>query len=51
MGGVVGADYVAKAAPDGYTVILAPADTHSINPHVYTSMRYDARRDFIPAWQ
>lgn len=46
--GMIGADYVAKSAHDGYTLILAPADTHSINPHVYTSMSYDARRDFIP---
>ena len=46
--GMIGADYVAKAAPDGYTVVLAPADTHSINPHVYTKMSYDSRRDFVP---
>ena len=46
--GMIGADFVAKAAPDGYTLILAPADTHSIAPHVYTNIRYDARRDFEP---
>ncbi len=46
--GMIGADYVAKAAPDGYTLVLAPADTHSINPHVYTKMTYDSRRDFVP---
>jgi tripartite-type tricarboxylate transporter receptor subunit TctC len=46
--GMIGADYVAKSAPDGYTLILAPADTHSINPHVYTKMTYDSRRDFVP---
>ena len=46
--GMIGADYVAKSAPDGYTVVLAPADTHSINPHVYSSMTYDSRRDFVP---
>jgi len=46
--GMIGSEYVARSAPDGYTVILAPADTHSINPHVYTNIRYDAIRDFEP---
>jgi tripartite-type tricarboxylate transporter receptor subunit TctC len=46
--GMIGAEYVARSAPDGYTVILAPADTHSINPHVYSNLRYDAKRDFEP---
>jgi len=46
--GMIGAEFVAKAAPDGYTLILAPADTHSINPAVYTNIRYDAKKDFEP---
>lgn len=46
--GMIGAEHVAKAAADGYTLILAPADTHSIAPHVYTNIRYDARKDFEP---
>ena len=46
--GMIGTEYVAKAAPDGYTITFAPADTHSIAPHVYTNIRYDARRDFEP---
>lgn len=46
--GMIGSEHVARSAPDGYTVILAPADTHSINPHVYTNIRYDALKDFEP---
>ncbi|HYF17438.1 MAG TPA: tripartite tricarboxylate transporter substrate binding protein [Ramlibacter sp.] len=46
--GMIGSEHVAQSAPDGYTVIFTAADTHSINPHVYTKMRYDAKRDFVP---
>lgn len=46
--GMIGSELVAKSAPDGYTLIMAVADTHSINPHVYANIRYDARRDFTP---
>jgi tripartite-type tricarboxylate transporter receptor subunit TctC len=46
-GGVIGADIVAKAAPDGYTVLIAtPAET-AILPHLQ-KMPYDALRDFAP---
>jgi tripartite-type tricarboxylate transporter receptor subunit TctC len=46
--GMIGTEAVAKAAPDGYTLVFAASDTHSINPHVYPTIRYDARRDFVP---
>jgi len=46
--GMIGAEHVAKAPGDGYTLILAPADTHSINPHVYKNIRYNALTDFEP---
>jgi len=46
--GMIGSEFVAGQAPDGYTVVFTAADTHSINPHVYTKMRYDAKRDFTP---
>ena len=49
--GQIGADFVAKAAPDGYTLIFTAADTHSINPHVYPKIAYDSRRDFVPVAQ
>jgi tripartite-type tricarboxylate transporter receptor subunit TctC len=39
---------VAKAAPDGYTLLLATATTLSINPQVYAKLPYDAARDFAP---
>jgi tripartite-type tricarboxylate transporter receptor subunit TctC len=46
--GMIGSDFVAKSAPDGYTFFYTAADTHSINPHVYPKIAYDARRDFTP---
>lgn len=47
-GGVIGADIAAKAAPDGYTLVLATSSTHSIGPAMNARMPYDAVRDFIP---
>jgi tripartite-type tricarboxylate transporter receptor subunit TctC len=41
-------DAVAKAAPDGYTLVLATSSTHSIGPAINARMPYDAVRDFIP---
>jgi tripartite-type tricarboxylate transporter receptor subunit TctC len=49
--GQIGTTYVAKSAPDGYTLSFTAADTHSINPHVYPKIAYDARRDFVPVAQ
>ena len=47
-GGNVGADFVAKAAPDGYTLVVGTVGTHSINPALYSKMPYDAVKDFTP---
>ena len=47
-GGNIGADYVAKSAPDGYTVLLGALSTHAVNPNLYKSMPYDAAKDFAP---
>jgi tripartite-type tricarboxylate transporter receptor subunit TctC len=45
---IIGAELAAKSAPDGYTIFLATATTLSINPYVYSSLPYDAVRDFAP---
>ena len=47
-GGNTGADFVAKAAPDGYTIVVGTVGTHSINPALYSKMPYDAVKDFAP---
>ena len=50
-GGVVGSDYVAKSAPDGYTLIMGNAGSHGINAAVYSKLPYDIQRDFAPVSQ
>ena len=47
-GGSIGSDIVAKAAPDGYTLLLATSSTHSIGPAFGGKLPYDAVRDFTP---
>ena len=47
-GGVVGADFVAKARPNGYTLLLGTISSHAINPALRPSMPYDAAKDFAP---
>ena len=50
-GGNLGADLVAKAAPDGLTIGIAATATHAINPWLFAKMPYDASRDFAPVTQ
>ncbi len=45
---IIGADAVAKSAPDGYTLLLTTATTMSINPQVFPKLPYDPVRDFAP---
>ncbi|MCJ0765303.1 Bug family tripartite tricarboxylate transporter substrate binding protein [Variovorax terrae] len=47
-GGTIGSEVVAKAAPDGYTLLLATSSTHSIGPNLNPRMPYDAVKDFTP---
>jgi tripartite-type tricarboxylate transporter receptor subunit TctC len=47
-GGNLGADLVAKAAPDGNTIVMGAVATHAINPWLYRQMPYDPIRDFTP---
>jgi tripartite-type tricarboxylate transporter receptor subunit TctC len=47
-GGNIGADAVAKAPADGYTILMGAVATHAINPHLYRKLPYDPVRDFTP---
>ena len=48
-GGNVGAEVVAKAAPDGYTIGMVTSSTHGVNPTLFgDKMPFDAVRDFAP---
>ena len=47
-GGNIGADFVAKSAPDGYTLLMGTVGTHGINVTLYPKMPYDAVKDFAP---
>src|SRR6266404_4584472 len=47
-GGSIGADAAAKAAPDGYTLLMVTISTHGIAPALYPKLPYDAQKDFAP---
>jgi tripartite-type tricarboxylate transporter receptor subunit TctC len=47
-GGTIGTDYVAKAAPDGYTLLFAADATITIAPQLYSKLPYDPVRDLAP---
>ena len=50
-GGIIGFELGAKAAPDGYTLLLANGAGLTINPHVYIKLPYDPAKDFQPITQ
>jgi len=47
-GGNIGSDFVAKAKPDGYTILGGTISSHAINSSIYPKMPYDATKDFEP---
>lgn len=46
--GMIGADLVAKSAPDGYTLLMTAGSTITTNPFIYPKMAYDTARDLVP---
>jgi tripartite-type tricarboxylate transporter receptor subunit TctC len=50
-GGNIAAEFVARAAPDGYTLLMTPTATMVINPAVYTKLPYKSPDDFVPIMQ
>jgi tripartite-type tricarboxylate transporter receptor subunit TctC len=47
-GGNIGADVVAKSAPDGYTLLMTSGSIFTVNPHMYAKMPFDVKKDFVP---
>ena len=47
-GGVLGSEIVARAAGDGYTMIVGNAGSHGINAAIYSKLSYDVVKDFVP---
>lgn len=47
-GGAIGAEFVARAPADGYTLLAGTINTHGINSGLYKNLRYDPVKDFIP---
>ena len=50
-GGNIGADFAAKAPPDGLTIGIAATATHAVNPWIYSRMPFNASTDFTPITQ
>src|SRR5258706_2404499 len=46
--GMIGTEFVAKSAPDGYTLLVGSQTTHAVVPALYGKVGYDAARDFAP---
>ncbi len=50
-GGIIGTELVARAAPDGHTLVMATIGSIAISPHLYAKIAYDPLRDFAPVTQ
>jgi len=46
--GIIGCEYVARSAPDGYTLLMGTTGTHTTNPAVFSKLPYDPLKDFAP---
>jgi tripartite-type tricarboxylate transporter receptor subunit TctC len=46
--GIIAAEYVAKASPDGYTLLVSPSTVFTINPIMFAKLSYSPLRDFVP---
>jgi len=46
--GIIGCELVARAAPDGYTLLMGTTGTHTTNPAVFAKLPYDSLKDFTP---
>src|SRR5215813_1977817 len=47
-GGNIGAEAVAKSAPDGHTLLMAAVTTHAVSMSLYTKLGYDLEKDLVP---
>lgn len=47
-GGNIGTELAARAAPDGYTLVMGTIATHAINESLYSNLPYSAQKDFVP---
>jgi len=47
-GGMIGGEFVAKAAPDGYTLLMGPSGAMTMNPAIYSKLPYAPLKDFVP---